>query len=214
MKKKSTENHFIYLRDFLEKHEEEKLQNQNGNKKNGIANYYNNIGSVYSDLDQYDLAFDYFQKALEENPDHSLSYRNIGQTYAHKGDYANARKYLEQGIEVLKKLDHDPLTLEWMQDELITINLLLKNTFLSAKIEDIEVLDMLSSAEQILIEFKFNKELKDASSIILGYSKALETMLHKKVSIFLEPLIKKLKWKFFNKEVSPNFKNKFNEKIF
>ncbi|MHA1496059.1 MAG: Eco57I restriction-modification methylase domain-containing protein [Promethearchaeota archaeon] len=37
MKKKSTENHFIYLRDFIEKHEEEKLQNQNGNKTNGIV---------------------------------------------------------------------------------------------------------------------------------------------------------------------------------
>ncbi len=37
MKKKSTENHFIYLRDFIKKHEEDKLQNQSRNKANGIV---------------------------------------------------------------------------------------------------------------------------------------------------------------------------------
>ena len=37
MKKNSTENHFIYLRDYLKKHEEDKLQNQCGNKTNGIV---------------------------------------------------------------------------------------------------------------------------------------------------------------------------------
>ena len=37
MKKKSTENHFIYLRDFIKKHEENMLQNLSGNKINGIV---------------------------------------------------------------------------------------------------------------------------------------------------------------------------------
>ncbi len=37
MKKKSMENHFTYLRDFLKKHEEDKLQNKIGNKTNGIV---------------------------------------------------------------------------------------------------------------------------------------------------------------------------------
>ena len=37
MKKKSAENHLVYLREFIKKHEEDKLQNQNGNKKNGIV---------------------------------------------------------------------------------------------------------------------------------------------------------------------------------
>lgn len=173
------------------------------------ANYYNNIGSVYSDLDHYDRAFEYFQKAIEENPDQYLCYRNIGQTYAHKGDFANAKKYLEKGIEVLKKLDKNHLTLDWFRDELDTINLLLKNTFLSARIEDNEVRDMLSSAERILIEYRFNKKLKDVSAIIIGYAKALETMLHKKVAIFFEPHVKEIKSKFHNKNVLPDFKYKF-----
>lgn len=173
------------------------------------ANYYNNIGSVYSDLDQYDRAFEYFQKAFEEYPNHYLSYRNIGQTYAHKGDYANAKKYLEKGIEVLKKLDKNHLMLDWFQDELDTNNILLENTFLSARIEDDEVRDMLSSAERILREYRFNKKLKDVSAIIIGYAKVLETMLHQKVAIFLEPQVKEVKSKFHNKNVLPDFKYKF-----
>ena len=62
MKKKPMENDFIYLRDFIEKHEEEKLQNQNRNKKNGIVYTPQNI----SDFMTNNIFKIYFRDKIKE----------------------------------------------------------------------------------------------------------------------------------------------------
>ena len=62
MKKKPMENHFISLRDFIERHEEDKLQNQNRNKKNGIVYTPQNI----SDFMTNNIFKIYFRDKIKE----------------------------------------------------------------------------------------------------------------------------------------------------
>ncbi len=63
-----------------------------------IASSYNNLGNVYLDLQQYDLAMEYHKKALDiyikscpaQHPDIAMSYRNIGHIHEKKGQWKQA----------------------------------------------------------------------------------------------------------------------------
>jgi CHAT domain-containing protein len=87
---------------------------QKVDRKIGIARDFNNIGTVYQHLGQYDKAITYFEQAVE------LVYRldkkdwiagglnNIGLTYALSGHDAKAVEYYEQALKLIRELKMYP----------------------------------------------------------------------------------------------------------
>ncbi len=77
----------------------------------GMISAYNNIGLVYTELDQFDEALDAFQKCVdifinsngEVDPiDIEMTYNNIGTIYLNLNNYKIALEYYEKSYEVLK----------------------------------------------------------------------------------------------------------------
>jgi tetratricopeptide (TPR) repeat protein len=72
---------------------------------------YNNIGTIHYYKEDYDLALEYYQKALEirkkvlgeSHPDLSTSYNNIGAIYDAKEDYRKSLKYYQKALEICKQ---------------------------------------------------------------------------------------------------------------
>ena len=84
-----------------------------GKEHEKTAISYNNIGSVYDDLDDYGKALEYYQKALAicekllgtEHPDTATCYNNIGEMYRKQGDYdyGKALEYLQKVLRIFEK---------------------------------------------------------------------------------------------------------------
>jgi Flp pilus assembly protein TadD len=54
----------------------------------------NYLGYTHRNLKQFDLAFKYYKRALELNPQHRGAHEYIGEAYLLTGDLANAEKHL------------------------------------------------------------------------------------------------------------------------
>lgn len=65
---------------------------------------YNNLGDVYSDEGNYDLAIEAFKKSVALKPDYADAVHNIGFIYLQLGDTAKAKKYLQQSIDMNPRL--------------------------------------------------------------------------------------------------------------
>ena len=60
----------------------------------------NNLGVIYDqDLGQYDVAYDYYRKALERDSTTAVHLRNVARTEINLGLYEEAREHLEQASE-------------------------------------------------------------------------------------------------------------------
>ncbi|MCB0521437.1 MAG: tetratricopeptide repeat protein [Saprospiraceae bacterium] len=75
----------------------------------GIAAVNENIGSIYEDLAQYDLAFDFFWKAYlfyrqKDTPDKANILNNLGDIYRKKGNLPEAIRYTQQALELAEKI--------------------------------------------------------------------------------------------------------------
>jgi len=77
-----------------------------------VAGSYNNLGSVYQDLGQYNEAEEYYEKALiirktifgEEHDDVGTSYHNLGNLYQDLGHYNEAKECHEKALIIKKKI--------------------------------------------------------------------------------------------------------------
>lgn len=73
---------------------------------------YNNIGMVYYNQGNYDLALEYYQKALDiyekiqgvEQERTATSYNNIGLVYHVKGNYNQTLEYLQKALDIYEKV--------------------------------------------------------------------------------------------------------------
>lgn len=69
------------------------------------SDFYNNIGSIYSDIKDYDRSINYFNRALKyvqgNSPNDSIMMINLAEAYIHKKYYQLALEYLESGKKVL-----------------------------------------------------------------------------------------------------------------
>lgn len=76
------------------------------NDKKGIAINLNSMGSIYEDLGDFDKALLFNLRALklfnelENKYAAGIVLANIGHNYMEKGEYAKARKYMEEGVAV------------------------------------------------------------------------------------------------------------------
>lgn len=62
--------------------------------------YFNRIGVLYHNSDNYNRAIKFFLKALEETPENPTVLSNLGHDLYCNGQYSEARKYLEKSIEL------------------------------------------------------------------------------------------------------------------
>ena len=87
------------------------MQQVLGENHKDTAATYNNIGLIYLDQCDYDLALKYHSKALairqqvlgEKHPDTAMSYNNIGLAYDCKGDFGIALGYYNTALAILEQ---------------------------------------------------------------------------------------------------------------
>lgn len=76
----------------------------------GIAISYNNIGSVYRVLEQYDDALSYFEKSLlirkriEDKQGEAIALNNIGSVYYRKKNYRDAEDFCMRSLTISQQL--------------------------------------------------------------------------------------------------------------
>jgi len=63
------------------------------------ADTFNSIGVLYNNAGVTDKAIEFYEKALEENPNHKYANANLGSTLRHR-DPKRAKMYLQKAIEV------------------------------------------------------------------------------------------------------------------
>ncbi|MEB8329321.1 sensor histidine kinase [Flavobacteriaceae bacterium KMM 6897] len=86
------------------------------NKSEQLYNCYNNLGVVYSSLEEYDKALEYFQIALDyltkldDENSQLITLNNIGDTYLTQKDYELASTYFQKVLETENFVKMDPLT--------------------------------------------------------------------------------------------------------
>jgi superkiller protein 3 len=73
------------------------------NKKEKQAEKYFQQGYAYNNKGDYDKAIEYYNKAIELNPDYAVAYYNLGNVYNNKGDYGKAIEYYNKAIEYYNK---------------------------------------------------------------------------------------------------------------
>lgn len=71
-------------------------------KKYTYVNYhvYTTLGYFYLLKNDFEKAFIYTNKALEENPEHAGAIDNLGQIYYYQNDFENAEKYFLKAISI------------------------------------------------------------------------------------------------------------------
>ncbi|CAF0742646.1 unnamed protein product [Adineta steineri] len=69
-----------------------------------LASSYNNIGSVYKNIEDYSKALEIYQIALPSNhPSLATSYNNIGSAYKNIKDYSKALSYFERALDIKQR---------------------------------------------------------------------------------------------------------------
>jgi tetratricopeptide (TPR) repeat protein len=75
-------------------------------------NIISNLGSLYFEKKEYDIALNYLQKANHIQPNNSLTIRKIGLIYAEKKEFDKALTYLNQSENILLEIKDDSSRLE------------------------------------------------------------------------------------------------------
>ena len=79
---------------------------------------YNNLGDVYANEGQYQLAIENFMRSLELKPDYADAVHNMGFTYMQMGDVNKARYYLQKSFEMNPRLYQSLFKLGYIEMQL------------------------------------------------------------------------------------------------
>jgi len=107
--------HFNNAIDFYNKIKSPNSDEKSKSLKNGLARAYASIGVVYSEVNNYSIALDYYFKALkvyqEINNKNSISkaYNNIGVVYKSQKNYDKAIDYLLKALQIQNELKESTL---------------------------------------------------------------------------------------------------------
>jgi tetratricopeptide (TPR) repeat protein len=63
-----------------------------------VPNSWNNLGILAAREGNFDLAIQYFRRALQIDPEHSIALRNLGSAYRQKKDWTQAESALERAL--------------------------------------------------------------------------------------------------------------------
>ncbi len=67
------------------------------------ARIWNELGNIYYNIVAYDEAIKALKKAIELDHSYGWTYNNLASVYIHKGDYAEAIPWLQQGIPLMRE---------------------------------------------------------------------------------------------------------------
>ena len=79
------------------------------NYHNDVAGAYDNIGWIYAQQDSFDIAENYYNKALELSEKYGekslvgLNLRHLGELYNERGQYRKALRYMKQALEITEE---------------------------------------------------------------------------------------------------------------
>ncbi len=65
---------------------------------------YNNLGDVYAEEKNYELAIENFKRSVALKPDYADAVHNIGYVYAQMGEIEKAKRYLTQALQMNPRL--------------------------------------------------------------------------------------------------------------
>ncbi len=174
-----------------------------------LASIYNNLGTVFIQLDEYEKGIEYFNRGIEVYRDCFLCYRHLANAYTHKLEFQNACDNQEKALEILKRQSASEEMTSYYEQELEFYKSLIENVINIDKVDIEDVKGFLITAENFYLDYQGKKPPFDASPIITGFSKALERILHDKISSKFHELLLKYKKKYNNHETSEDFHKKF-----
>jgi tetratricopeptide (TPR) repeat protein len=78
-----------------------------------VASFYNFLGYGYTELANYEVALEYYQKAIDirekkigkEHIDTAMVYNNIAAVYDDLGNYSKAQEYYQWAVDIYEKFD-------------------------------------------------------------------------------------------------------------
>ncbi|MGQ4875692.1 MAG: hypothetical protein ACP6IY_16625 [Promethearchaeia archaeon] len=181
-------------------------------KKDLLSSNLNNIGAIHLVRDQYDEGIYFFKQALALNENCIQCLANMVNAYMHKLEFENAKKTQEKLINLLKTHNFTEKQIEFHKRIVEFINSLTEDILNINKVDIDEIRTFLLTAESIYLDYKGKEGPFDATPIILEFSKALERMLHDKISKHFNELIPKYKNKDWSEDLKSFFKNLFNNK--
>ena len=97
----------------------------------GVSDIYKNLANIYTSTKQFDLALEYFEKALQIDDKHlpkndlqlGQTYANMGAMYLSKQNYKEALKHFEKARETfLKRIPSTHVTIEKIDKTIQKVN--------------------------------------------------------------------------------------------
>ena len=159
----------------------------------------NSIGSIYTDLQQYEVAFKYYDEALKLNSEDSLIHYNLAQNYFFMLRFEDALKHINKAIELARNEEdrrraiYIKLNIEQAYTYMIQLELV-DSEKAKRFLEEAESLSLFRiiipaiTGGRIIVE-----GTRDAAYIAIMYAKGLESLLHEKISL---PIREKIIQKF------------------
>ena len=87
--------------------EELKILTECYEKDSSNSGILTKLGRCYRSLNYIDKAIEYYNMAIEINPNEATAYSNIGTIHILRGDYDKALPYYEKGLPLFDKADFD-----------------------------------------------------------------------------------------------------------
>lgn len=87
--------------------EELKILTECYEKDSSNSGILTKLGRCYRSLNYIDKAIEYYNMAIEINPNEAAAYSNIGTIHILRGDYDKALPYYEKGLPLFDKADFD-----------------------------------------------------------------------------------------------------------
>jgi len=165
------------------------------------AQILNGIGTVYTNLNVSSKSIQFYQDAIQINPNNKRFYENLSLAYQLIPDYSVAQKAIKKAIEIAKEQNATADEMKILSHKYLLIELLLIGFPNFNKLQDEETFKLFRHA--FLLEqkvYKIYSEIQEvANSIFNAYANALDSLLHNRLAVLLLDKIHSL--------YGPSFKN-------
>ena len=151
------------------------------------AQILNGIGTVYTNLNNSSKSVQFYQDAIQLNPNNKRFYENLSMAYQLIPDYSAAQNAIKKAIEISKKQNATYDEIKILSHKYLLIELHLIGFPAINKIQDEHTVKLFKHA--FLLEqkaYKINSEIQEvANSIFNANANALDSLLHNRLGALL-----------------------------